>query len=342
MKEFTRTVFVGKLTATIYDVAKMAGVSIATVSRVLNSPEKVNPETRSGVLAAIEQLGFIPKADARARAMKGSRRVGVITPFLTAPSFVQRLRGVAAGLGQSHYELVIYSVDSNEVLERYLENLPLTQMLDGLIVLSLQISPEKAEWLSRNQFETVLVEYPTPVLNSIEINDEKGGRLAAQYLVGKGHRSFGFVGDTRPPEFGIHPITVRLGGYQQRLAQLGFTLRAEDILVTPYDMDSTRRMAHDYLNRPDRPTAIFAATDLQGLGLMRAARDLGLRVPGDVAILGFDNIDMADYVGLTTINQHLDESGRVAVELLLSRMADPSRPIQHIQLPLEVVERETV
>jgi DNA-binding LacI/PurR family transcriptional regulator len=327
---------------TIYDVAKTAQVSIATVSRVLNSPEKVSPETRILVLEAIEQLGFVPKADARARAMKDNRRVGVITPFLTAPSFVQRLRGVATGLRQSHFELVVYSIDSGEVLNRYLENLPVAQYLDGLIILSLQVPVEKADWLVRNHLDTVLVEYPTPVLNSIEISDEEGGRLAASYLTAKGHRRLGFVGDTTVPEFGIHPITLRLRGFRHELNRLNVSFRDEDALLAPYDMEATRRLAREFLKRPNPPTAIFAATDLQGVSILRAARDLGMQVPGDLAILGFDNIDLADHVGLTTVNQHLDESGRVAVELLISRMADPSRPVQHIQLPLEVVERETV
>jgi DNA-binding LacI/PurR family transcriptional regulator len=327
---------------TIYDVAKAAKVSIATVSRVLNSPEKVNAETRVVVLSAIEHLGFVPKADARARAMKENRRVGVITPFLTAPSFVQRLRGMTTGLHQSHYEMVIYSVDSGESLNQYLENLPVGQYLDGLIVLSLQMSLEKADWLVRNHLETVLVEYPTPVLNSIEINDTEGGRLAAAYLVAKGHHKLGFVGDTSIPEFGIHPITLRLRGFRAEIERLGCLLRDEDVLLAPYDMEATRKMARNYLKRADHPTAVFAATDLQAVSLMRAARDLGMQIPGDVAILGFDNIDLADYVGLTTVDQHLDESGRVAVELLITRMADPSRPVQHIQLPLEIVERETV
>ncbi len=327
---------------TIYDVAKAARVSIATVSRVLNSPEKVNAETRSLVVSAISDLGFVPKADARARALKENRRVGVLTPFLTAPSFVQRLRGVTAGLQQSQYELVIYSVDSTEGLNRYLENLPVAHLIDGLIVLSLQILPAQAHSLVRAPLETVVVEYPSPVLSSVEINDQRGGSLAASFLVGKGHRRLGFVGDIHVPDFGIHPITERLTGFRNELKTQGLDLRDRDILSAPFDMEVTRRLAQDYLTRPDAPTAVFAATDVQGASLIRAARDLGLRVPDDLAILGFDNIDLADYVGLTTVDQHLDESGKVAVELLLSRISDPSRPVQHVQLPLEVVERETV
>lgn len=331
-----------KNSPTIYDVAAQAGVSISTVSRVLNDPEKVNDETRTAVMEAIDRLGFVPKADARARALRGSKRIGVITPFFTAPSFVQRLRGVAAGLRATNYELVIFTVDSGERLQSYLETLPLTHSVDGLIILSLQFDNRFAQRLFDYGLETVLVEYPHQVLSSVEIDDVAGGKLAAEYLYGKGHRRFGFVGDTTVPEFGIHPITLRLLGFRQHLLEEDIVVRDEDLLLVPYDVESTHHRALEFLKQPDRPTAIFAATDLQAIGVMKAAHALGLRVPEDLAVLGFDDLDVADYVGLTTVCQHLDESGRVAVELLLSRLMDHSRAVQHIQLPLSIIERETV
>lgn len=330
-----------KPTPTIYDVAATAGVSISTVSRVLNAPDKVNEDTRLAVLAAIDKLGFIPKADARARALKANRRIGVITPFFTAPSFVQRLRGVASALKDTPYELVIYTVDSAEKLNSYLDTLLLTSYLDGLIILSLQFDNPHAERLVSVGLETVLVEYPHSILSSVEIDDVAGGKMAARYLLGKGHTRLGFAGDTTVPEFGIHPITLRLSGFRQALAEAKISLPDRYTLLVPYDMEATRNKALEFLKQPDPPTAIFAATDLQAVGLIKAARELGMRVPQDVAIMGFDDLDLADYVGLTSISQHLDESGRVATELLLSRLADRNRPIQHVQLPLTMVERET-
>ena len=124
-----------KTLPTIYDVARSAGVSIATVSRVLNDPHKVNEETRSVVMTVIDRLGFIPKAEARARAMRSTGRIGVLTPFFTAPSFVQRLRGAAEVLSKHNYELVIYTVYSNKHLNTYLETLPIAHSLDSLIIL---------------------------------------------------------------------------------------------------------------------------------------------------------------------------------------------------------------
>lgn len=331
----------GKPAPTIYDVARTAGVSIATVSRVLNEPKKVNDDTRSAVLEAIDRLGYVPKAEARARAMQQNRRIGVITPYFTAPSFVQRLRGVASALKETSYELVIYTVESSEKLHRYLEMLPINHYLDGLIILSLQFDDQFAHRLVDYHLETVLVEYPHNVLSSVEIDDVGGGRLAAEYLAKKGHKAMGFVGDTVVPEFGIHPITLRLAGFRQQLNELGVPLKDENVLTIEYDVDATQQAARQYLSRKDRPTAIFAATDLQAIAITKAAHELGLRVPQDLAVIGFDDLDVAEYVGLTTIRQHLDESGKIAAELLISRINDPNRPVQHIQLPLTLVERET-
>ncbi|HMD90563.1 MAG TPA: LacI family DNA-binding transcriptional regulator [Anaerolineaceae bacterium] len=330
-----------KITPTIYDVASKAGVSISTVSRVLNNPDKVTDETRLSVMEAIENLGFVPKAEARARALKKFQRIGVLTPHFTAPSFVQRLRGVATTLRKTNSELIIFSVESSSNFYSYLETIPINHNLDGLIILSLQFNNDYAKRLLAHGLQTVLVEYPHNILNSVEIDDINGGKMAAQYLIKKGHQIFGFVGDTVVPEFGIHPITMRLSGYRQGLAEHGLHLKDENILITSYDMESTCQKAAQFLKKTKRPTAIFAATDLQAVAILRAAREVGLRVPQDLAIIGFDNLDLAEYVGLTTISQHLDESGQVAVELLLSRISDPKRPVQHIQLPLTIVERET-
>lgn len=326
---------------TIYDVAASAGVSISTVSRVLNAPERVQEETRATVMAAIERLGFVPRADARARAMRGMQRIGVLTPFFSAPSFVQRLRGVAQALSKTTYELVIYTINSTQQLHTTLEMITLSRNLDGLIILSLQFSDRYARSLVEHGIEAVLVEYPHKILSSVEIDDVAGGRMAAEYLAGKGHRKIGFVGDTVVPEFGIHPITQRLSGLRKGLQDLGLPLDDDHILLAPYDVHATRSAARTYLMQENRPTAVFAATDLQAIGMIQAARDVGLRVPQDLAVMGFDNLDMADYFGLTTIDQQLDESGREAAGLLLAQISKENRSFRHVTLPLKIIERET-
>ncbi len=327
--------------ATIYDVAKHAGVSITTVSRMLNAPDKVNSKTRERVLAAIDQLSFVPKAEARARAMQHTGRIGVLSPFFTAPSFIQRLRGVAETLSPENFELVIYTVDSNDHFQGYLSSLPLTGNLDGLIILSLPVDDTQVRRLLDHGLPTVLIEYPHPKLNCVEIDDVEGGYMATTYLLEKGHRRIAFLGDTDLPEYSIHPVSLRLRGFRRALKEARIKVPDTFVRLAPYSQEQTRKVAKELLNLPGPPTAIFAATDFQALGVLKAARQLGFEVPDQLAVIGFDDLDIAEYFDLTTISQHLDESGRLAVELLLAQIESPSRPPRHVKLPLTLVERQT-
>ncbi len=326
---------------TIYDVAKHAGVSITTVSRMLNAPDKVNAKTREKVLAAIDKLSFVPKAEARARAMQHTGRIGVITPFFTAPSFIQRLRGIAETLSPENYELVIYTVDSNDHLQGYLSSLPLTGNLDGLIILSLPIGENEVRRLIDHNLPTVLIEYPYPKLNCVEIDDVEGGYMAANYLLKKGHRRIAFLGDTDLPEYSIHPVSLRLKGFRRALKEARIKLPDTFVRLATYSQEQTRKVAKELLNLPEPPTAIFAATDFQALGVLKAARQLNIQVPEQLAVIGFDGLDMAEYADLTTISQHLDESGRLAVEILLAQIESPSRPPKHVKISLTLIERQT-
>jgi len=327
---------------TIYDVAKHAGVSISTVSRVINASPNVSDATRERVQDAIDKLAFIPKAEARARAMKDFARIGVLTPFFTAPAFVQRLRGVAEGLMSTRYELTIFTIESLEHLNHYLATLPVTGHLEGLILLSLRVDDDSAAKLVNNGLETVLIEYPRQDLNTVEINDIDGGEMAADYLVAKGHRHLGFIGDTEYlGPYAINPISLRLQGFQKGLSNHAVPLPEDLICISSYEVKDAQEKIESMLKRPDPPTAIFAATDLQAIGVINKARELGFRVPEDLAVLGFDDLDVADYVGLSTIRQPLDESGRLAVEILLARLKDAQRPLRHVRLPLELIERQT-
>ena len=331
-----------KKSPTIYDVATLSGVSISTISRVLNAPDKVNSETRKRVMEAIDQLGFIPRAEARARALPNTGRIGVLTPFFTAPSFVQRFRGVASALSKANYELVIYPVDSMDHLQGYISSIPLMGNIDGLIIMSLSINDQDAQRLSNNGMETVLIEYSHSKLNSIVIDDEHGGQLAAEHLIKKGHKTFSFLGDIEPPEkFAIHPVKSRLLGFEQTLRKAGMSLPKTHIRSAPYTQEESRQAAFELLSLPKPPTAIFAASDIQALSIMKVARQLNIKIPNDLAVVGFDDIDLAEHVDLTTIHQHLDESGRLAAEILLARINEHNRTLQHIKLPLNLIERMT-
>ena len=326
---------------TIYDVAERSGISISTISRVINNPEKVNPETRALVLDAIDKLGFVPKAEARARALSKTNRIGVITPFFTAPSFVQRLRGVASALTTSSYELVIYTVDSFDRLQGYFSSIPFTGNLDGLIVMSLPIQKKDAQRLVEHGIETILIEYFHPDLNCIEIDDVQGGRMAAEHLLSRGHRRIAFVGDEEPHDFELHPAGLRLIGFREALKNAGVRVPSEYVRLFENTQAEAMRAARELLSLPTPPTAIFAAADIEALSVLKVAREMNIKVPEQLAVIGFDDIDSAQFMDLTTVQQHLDESGRLAVEILLARLADQSRPPQHIHLPLKLIERQT-
>lgn len=327
--------------ATIYDVAELASVSISTVSRVLNAPERVNQATRARVLTAIDQLHFVPRADATARARKGIRRIGVLAPFFTFPSFVQRLRGVANALIDSAYEMVIYNVESAASRDHQLAVLPVTRRIDGLIVMALPFGAPVAERLVAHQLETVSLEFSVGQFSSVEIDDYAGGQLVARYLIERGHRRCGFVGDSSVPDYAIHTSDRRLEGFRRELCEVGLDLPAPYIGLAPHGMEQARHQAGLLLDLPEPPTAIFAPSDTQAMGVLKAARDRGVAVPGELAVIGFDDVEMADYIGLTTVRQPLEESGRVAVDLLLARLAEPDRSSQRVTLSLTLVRRET-
>ncbi len=334
--------FMKRRDPTIYNVAETAGVSIATVSRVLNAPHRVNEQTRRKVLEAIEELDFVPKAEASARARKDFKRIGVLTPYFTEPSFVQRMRGVSNVLMGSDYELIVYAVDSLPQLRGYLDMLPVSRRVDGLILMSLPLTDWDAERIRDSRLQTVLIEYNHPYFSSIEIDNEQGGRLAAEYLLKNGYRRLAFIGEAGEPPYSLHPSTFRLAGFRKALEEAGTELPDRYIGLNPLDIWTVMHQTRQFLDLPEPPEVIFACSDIQAVGVLKAARQRGLAVPGDLAVLGFDNIDLADYLELTTIDQCLDESGRSAVELLIARLANPSRPLQNVRLQLSIIERSTV
>jgi DNA-binding LacI/PurR family transcriptional regulator len=327
--------------ATIYDVADAAGVSISTVSRVLNAPEHVHAETRARVLAVIDKLNFVPRAEAIARARRSMHRIGVLAPFFTYLSFTDRLRGVVAALADSSYELVVYSVSSLAQRDGYLTRIALNRGLDGLIVMALAVDDTATQRLLSHHIATVVVEVANPSFSSVEIDNEAGGRLAAEFFLQRGKRRCAFVGDSEVPDYAIFTSDWRLAGYRQALQEAGVALPAAYIALAPHGMEQAYEQTKRLLDLPEPPTAVFAASDAQAMGVLKAARERGVAVPSQLAVLGFDDVEFAEYIGLTTIRQPLKESGRVAVDVLLARLADPSRPVQRVSLPLTVVQRET-
>ena len=320
----------------------MPGLASRPCHACLNSPEKVNEATRARVLAAIDRLGFVPKAEAAARARKDHGRIGVLAPFFTLPSFVERLRGVANALDDSPYELAIYNVDSSARRDGYLASLPVTRRLDGLIIMALPFDQMAAQRLAEpspgNRADGVFAR----IFSSIRIDDRAGGQTGGRVLASEEASSLRVCGRCRTARLRHSHQRLALGGISRSLdRQPACSCREEYVALAPHSRENARLSAHRLLDLPEPPTAIFAASDNQALGVLKAARERRLSIPNELAVIGFDDVDIADFVGLTTIRQPLEESGRVAVDLLLARLVDPSRPPQHIRLPLTLVRRET-
>ncbi|MDA3939023.1 MAG: LacI family DNA-binding transcriptional regulator [Spirochaetia bacterium] len=325
--------------STIYDVASLAGVSITTVSRVLNSPGQVAAASRKKIIDVMKELSFIPKADAIARARKDFKRVGILTPFSTAPSFVQRIRSIAGALSVTDFELITYSVASEDQLSGYLSMLPISNRIDGLIVIALPVKEDEIELFREYDFPIVMIEISHPSVSSIEIDNYAGGKLAAEYLISKGYKSFGFIGEGGQPAYSLHATDMRFNGYKTTLEQNGMVLSDSSVSFHKYGMEYSVDSVKKILMDDNKPDAIFASSDLQAVGVIKAAREMNLKVPEDIAVIGFDDIDLADYMGITTINQSLDQSGQTAVELLLEQMKDNSHAVKHISYQLKVIER---
>ncbi|MFC9977839.1 LacI family DNA-binding transcriptional regulator [Spirillospora sp. NPDC127200] len=326
---------------TIYDVATEAGVSISTVSRVLNSPGRVSEQTRRRVLAAVDALGFVPKPDAVAKARRGVGRIGVIAPHTSYPSVSRRLNGILSAAGPRPLEVVLFDQESaSESRSPLLASLPVTGRLDGLIVVSVPLDSTVADRLAGLDLPTVLLDVRHSGFDSVHTDDAAGGRLAAAHLLERGHRRFGFLGEAQKSDRYVSPSQRRLNGYRLALADAGHALADEDVRLVGHRAREAAAAARELLSRPGRPAAVFAADDTLAAGVLRAARDLDLAVPRDVAVVGFDDGELAEVMDLTTVRQPLEDSGRAAMERLIQQL-DHRTTARDVALELELVVRRT-
>ena len=334
-----------KKAVTLRDVARHAGVSVATASRALNGMDVVNPQTRDRILAVMVELGFSPSPAARRLSLGRTLTVGVVVSFLTRPQAAERLRGVDAVLTDSEFDLVIYNVESVQKRDHYLGTLAQSQRTDGLIVMSLPPPEGAVPTLGRSPVPVVFIDVHTPSIAAMPRvigDDAAGGALAARHLLDLGHTAIGFVGDAIADPFGFTSSRDRQAGLTAELAGAGVAIpRRMDRTWSTRQIRGARSGAPDAQPVSRRPTAIFTASDTQAMGVIAAAREIGLHVPDDLSVIGYDDIEVADYVGLTTIRQQLFESGRRGAEVLLSEIGIRSEEPPVIPLAPELVVRAT-
>jgi DNA-binding LacI/PurR family transcriptional regulator len=329
---------------TLQDVARRAGVSKATASRVLNGSRQVHPGTRMRVLDAMSDLEYTPSSSARRLSLGRTLTISVVTSFLTRPQAAERLRGVDAVLGDSEFDIVIYNVETIEKRDQYLSGLAFAQRTDGLLVISLPPREEDLPRLSSAAIPVVVIDAHAPAVEGLPHvvgDDVAGGEAATRHLMDLGHERIAFLGDQFDNPFGFTSSRHRYIGYEQALSDAGHGRRSELVALGAHSRYEARELARDLLGRDDRPSAIFAASDTQALGVISAAHEAGLRVPEDLSVVGYDDIEIADYVGLTTVRQGLFESGRLGAEMLLAEVRSRSATTPSVVLPPELVVRGT-
>lgn len=335
---------VPKKAATIRDVARIAGVGLGTVSRVINDSPLVSEATRKRVLEAIDELNYIPNPTARRLSLGKTLTIGVIAPFFTRPSVIERLRGIENSLTESEYDLIIYNVESVARRDVCMQTVPRRERVDGVLIISLSPRNEDIPFLESADVPIVMVDanHPSlPTLNRVIVDDIEGGEKATQHLIDLGHRRIGFISDLLETPFNFTSSKFRFKGYRQALERAGISFKAEYHRQGEHSVYEAKRLASELLTLEERPTAIFAASDTQAIGVLEAARNAGLNVPEDLSVIGYDDIEVAEYLGLTTIRQMLFESGQRGVELLLERLETPdAEPICEVQ-PTELVVRKT-
>lgn len=327
--------------ATIRDVARRAGVGVGTVSRVLNDSPAVSPATREKVRAAISALDYRPNPNARRLSLGKTLTIAVIAPFFTRPSVVERLRGIESILSETEYDLVVYNVESGNRYQTYFRELARRERVDGLLVISLRPPEEHVRRLLEFGGPTVLVDISHPDFSRVIIDDVDGGRKATQHLLDLGHRRIGFLSDYSDSTFHFTANRDRYTGYLLALEAAGIRPQPAYTVHGEHGREPAYEMASQLLCLEEPPTAIFATSDTLATGVLEAADEQELSVPEDLSVIGYDDIEMAAYLNLTTIRQQLFESGVRGGELLLAAIDSPPDQPRCILLPTELVVRAT-
>jgi alanine racemase len=335
--------------STIADVARAAGVSKAAVSFAFNTPERLSAETVSRIREIATSLEYRPDPVARMLAQRRTWTIGILTPqgldvIFTNPYFGEFSAGVATAAEAAGMAIQFIS-PLHGSLTRAVDR----ASVDGIITVGLGADHPEVGQIRRSGIPFVVVDSTAlPDEPAIEVDDEGGARLAAEHLVGLGHRDFLVIG-IEPPSAsaGLEPAGVtarRLRGYRTVLAAAGLELTDDQMVVGPASMEGGIDAFRRAWAAGARPTAVLAMSDAMAIGAMRAARDLGLRVPGDVSIVGYDDVDVAQFTDppLTTVHQPIRRKGEEAVRLLLAggRHRDEG-PLEQQLLETRLVVRGT-
>jgi LacI family transcriptional regulator len=329
------------MTVTIYDVAREANVSMATVSRVVNGNPNVKPTTRKKVLATIERLGYRPNAVARGLASKKTTTVGAIIPDISSIFFAELARGIEDIATMYKYNIILSNSDQNKDKELQLINTMLEKQVDGIIFMGGNISDEHVHQFSTASVPVVLAATydGTESIPSVNIDYEEAAYEATKYLIDKGNKKLAFVS-------GREDVTInqlKYQGYLRALKDASIPVVEDYIINGDYTYDSGMKAVEQLLKLSDKPTAVFAASDSIALGVIHGTQDLGYKVPEDLEVFGFDNTKLANMVRptLSTVVQPMYDIGAVAMRLLTKFMNKEEVEEKKVVLPHRLIDRNS-
>lgn len=330
--------------ASLQEVAQRAKVSIATVSRVLNKSDKVVPKTRAIVEQALRELGYRPSRVARRLRMKDGRAhlVGLIIPDIQNPFYAEIARGVEDAAYSAEYALLLCNSDENPEKERFYLDVMRSESVDGIVLPPFDDTDAAVIEIAATGMPVVCVDRSMAKLKTdlVEVDNHRGALEAVSHLLDKGHKHIGLI-EGRPQ---VSTSRERRRGYLDALAERGITVRKELMRAGDFKQGSGRILANELLALPKPPTALFVCNNLMTVGALATIHQRGLRVPQDVAIVGFDDLPWAEALDppLTVVRQPAYDVGRQAMELLLKRIMDPDRaPVTVRLLPKLVTRRST-
>lgn len=326
---------------TIYDVAREANVSMATVSRVVNGNPNVKPATRKKVLNTIERLGYRPNAVARGLASKKTTTVGVIIPDISSIFFSELARGIDDIATMYKYNIILSNSDQNKDKELRLINNMFEKQVDGLIYMGDKITEEHVQQLKTSPVPVALAATidATETIPSVNIDYKQAAYEATSMLMENGTSHPIYVSGNDDSEVG----NKKYDGFTEAIKDKNKEVNEEYVFEIAYSYQAGVKLVEDILKIKDYPKAIFAATDEIALGLIHGLQDNGLKVPEDVEVFGFDNTRLATMVRptLTTVVQPMYDIGAVAMRLLTKYMNKETVEEQNVVLPHQIVERNS-
>ncbi|MBB6591614.1 LacI family transcriptional regulator [Ralstonia solanacearum] len=308
--------------ATIKDVAALAGVSFTTVSHVINNTRPVNAETRKRVEEAIRATRYVPSAVARSLKHRTTRTIGVLVPTATNPYFAELARGIEDVCAAAGYSVILCNSDDDPRKQRDYLRVLMEKRIDGLIVSSAGPDTALIDALSESALPVVMVDRPTEgiLADQVQIDHEEGAYLATRHLVELGHRRIACI--SGPSTLSV--TAGRLAGFHRALREAGVPEQSTGVSEGDFTSPGGYRAARELLTTGERPTAIFASNDLMGIGALRAAAELGISVPRELSIIGFDDIELSRYVypALSTVGQSIRQLGETTASTLLEHLTD--------------------